>query len=154
HRFPVTLELSVLAVVLSTLIALPVGVIAAVKQESIIDHLTRSLAVLFVAVPGFWFALLVISYGFDWFGWTPPLRYYDLWDRPAENLKIVVVPAFILSASLTGTVMRLTRSAMLEVLRQDYVRTARAKGLDSLAVVFRHALRNAVIPIVTVVGIQ
>src|SRR5690606_33445180 len=91
---------------------------------------------------------------FRWFDWTPPLNYSELWDNPAQNLEIMILPALILGASMSGTVMRMMRSMMLEVMRQDYVRTARAKGLASRSVVMRHALRNAIIPVITIIGLQ
>ena len=97
---------------------------------------------------------MAIVYGFDWFGWTPPLTYESLWDSPLDNLKTTWLPAVILGSFLSGSVMRLTRSTMLEVMRQDYVRTARAKGLRERVVVVRHALRNAVLPVITVIGLQ
>ena len=154
NRIPVTFELGILAMAYSITIAIPIGVISAVKQDTPIDYVTRSFAILALAVPSFWAGQMVIVYGFDWFQWTPPLRYEYIWDNPVENIKITWVPAVILGSFLSGSVMRLTRSTMLEVMRQDYVRTARAKGLTERLVVTRHALRNAVLPVITVIGLQ
>lgn len=154
QRLPRTLQLGVMAMVVSLLIAIPVGIISAIRQNTIIDYLARSLAIGFLAIPSFWLALLAITYGFIWFGWTPPIRYEELWDSPVENLKILWLPSLLLGTVLSGSVMRFTRSTMLEVLRQDYVRTAWAKGLRERVIIIRHCLRNAFIPVITVIGLQ
>ena len=153
-RLAVTAELGMLALVVTVIIALPVGVISAIRQNTLIDLLARSLSIGLLAIPSFWLALMVITYGFVWFHWTPPLSYENLWDKPLTNLMIMWVPAVILGAIFAGQVMRFTRSTMLEVLRQDYVRTAWAKGLGERVIVLRHCLRNALIPVVTVIGTQ
>lgn len=153
-RLPATFELGLLALIVSTAIALPVGIISAIRQDSMVDYAARSLAILMLAVPSFWLALMAITYGFIWFGWTPPLNYVELWNDPIDNLRLMWVPAIILGAAVSGTVMRLTRSMMLEAIRQDYVRTAWAKGLRERTIVLRHVLRNAMIPVVTVIGLQ
>jgi peptide/nickel transport system permease protein len=154
QRMPITLELGAMALIISLLIALPVGIISAVWQDSIWDYLSRSAAIGFLAIPSFWLALLVLSYGFRWFGWTPPLVFHRFEDDPVANLKTLWLPALILGIGLAGGVARYIRSMMLEVLRQDYIRTARAKGLPGRAVVMRHALRNAMIPVITIIGLQ
>jgi len=154
ERMAVTVELGVLALLVSQLIALPVGVISAVRQDTIADHVARSFSILLLAVPSFWLGLMAITYGFVWFGWTPPLRYTEFWDSPGSNLRSLWVPALILGAALSGSVMRMTRSTLLEALRQDYVRTARAKGLHGRIIILRHVMRNALIPVVTVIGLQ
>ena len=115
------------------LIALPVGVLSAVRQDRPIDYLGRTFAIILISAPSFWLGLMAITYGYAWFHWTPPLRYHQFWDDPLTNLKGLWVPAIILGMSLSGTVMRLMRTQMLEVLRQDYIRTAWAKGLRSAA---------------------
>lgn len=162
-RLPVTLELTTLALLVSLVIALPVGVLSAVRQDTWMDYVTRSLAIGALAVPVFWLATLVIVLPSVWWKLAPPLQYVDLWDHPWQNLKIMlfpygrfvpVGPAVLLGVTLSGTVMRLTRAQMLEVLRQDYIRTAWSKGLRERTVVTRHALKNALIPVVTVVGLQ
>src|SRR5690606_2205686 len=129
ERMPVSAQLGTMALVISVLVALPVGITSAVKQDSLWDYASRSVSIGLLSVPSFWLALLVLIYGFRWFGWTPPIRYHDIWEDPSQNIRTLVVPAVILGSSLSATVIRLTRSMMLEVLRQDYIRTARAKGL-------------------------
>ncbi len=153
-RLPVTFELSLLGMVISLVIAVPTGVVSAVHRDSPLDYVMRSLSILGLAVPAFWFGLLTITYGFILFHWTPPLHFTPVWEDPLANLRIVWVPAVILGTFLASSVMRFTRTAMLDVLHQDYVRSARAKGLAETGVVVRHALRNALIPVVTVVGLQ
>ena len=154
NRIPVTAELGALALLIGLAIAIPVGVISAVRQDTRTDYLARSAAIGMLAIPSFWLGTLVITLPSVWWGWTPPLRYTRLLDDPAKNLGHVIVPAIILGLALSGALMRLTRAQMLEVLRQDFVRTAAAKGLDERAVVFRHALKNAFIPVLTLLGLQ
>lgn len=153
-RLPVTLELGALAMIFGLTIAVPVGILAAVRQDSLGDYAARSLAIAVLSIPGFWLGTLVLTYGARWFGYAPPLTYVRLWENPLRNLQILVPPALILGAALSGTIMRLTRAQMLEVLRQDFIRTAWAKGLQERAVVRRHGLRNAAIPVVTLIGLQ
>ncbi|MBV9170496.1 MAG: ABC transporter permease [Chloroflexi bacterium] len=153
-RIPVTAELGVLAMLISTLIAIPVGVISAVRQDTWPDYVSRSAAIGLLAIPGFWLGTLVVTLPSVWWQWTPPLRYTPLLDNPVRNLTQDLVPAVILGLGLAGGLMRLIRTQMLEVLRQDFVRTAAAKGLAERAVVMRHALKNALIPAVTVLGLQ
>jgi peptide/nickel transport system permease protein len=153
-RIPVTLELGVLGMIFGMLVAVPVGVLAAVRQDKWSDYVARSAAIGAIAIPGFWLATLVITLPSIWWGWTPPLRYTRLLDDPAKNLAHVIIPAIILGIALSGALMRLTRAQMLEVLRQDYVRTASAKGLAEWAVILRHALKNAFIPVLTLLGLQ
>lgn len=163
HRLPVTFELTTLALMVSLLIALPVGILSAVRQDTWMDYVARSVAIGALAVPVFWLATLVIVLPSVWWKVAPPLKYVDLWDDPWQNLQIMlfpygkfipVGPAVLLGVGLSGTVMRLTRAQMLEVLRQDYIRTAWAKGLRERTVITRHAMKNALIPVVTVVGLQ
>lgn len=153
ERFPRTIEIGFLALAVAMAIALPVGIISAIKQDSWIDYAARSFAIFALSVPSFWIAALVVTYGAIWFQWAPPLTYQEFWESPGENIKIVWAPAIILGMGLTGTTMRLTRTQMLEVLRQDYIRTAWAKGLPGRTVVFRHALKNAMIPVITIIGL-
>jgi peptide/nickel transport system permease protein len=154
NRFPVTAELGLLAMLFGLLVAIPIGVLSAVRQDTGVDYVARSSAIAMLAIPGFWLGTLVITLPSVWWGWTPPLRYTRLMDDPARNLSHVIIPAIILGLALSGAVMRLTRAQMLEVLRQDFVRTAAAKGLADWAVVFRHALKNAFIPVLTLLGLQ
>jgi peptide/nickel transport system permease protein len=154
NRLPVTAELGLMAMAIGLLIAVPVGVLSAVRQDTRSDYVARGAAIAMLAIPGFWLGTLVITLPSIWWQWTPPLRYTRLWDDPGKNLAQMIVPAIILGIALSGSVMRLTRAQMLEVLRMDYVRTASAKGLDERAVVFRHALRNAFIPVLTLLGLE
>lgn len=153
-RLPVSAQLGLMALVFATIGGLPIGVLAAVRQDSWADYLVRSTAVALLAIPNFWIGLLVVAYGFKWFGYTPPLSYVNLWDDPTTNIRMLLIPSLILGGGTAGSVMRFTRATMLEVLRQDYVRTGWSKGLRERAVVFRHALRNAIIPVITVIGLQ
>lgn len=153
-RIPVTVELGVMALIFSLVIAFPVGIIAAVRQDGLADHIARSSAIFLLAVPSFWLALIVIIYGFKFFGWTPPLHYQQPWTSPSANLRILWVPALLLGGHAAGAIMRLMRTTMLEVLRQDYIRTAWSKGMRERAVIARHALRNAVIPVITIIGLE
>ena len=153
-RMPVTAELGLIAMVVGLAVAIPIGVIAAVRQDTWSDYLGRSVAIGLLAIPAFWLGTLVITLPSVWWGWTPPLRYTRFLDDPMKNLGHVIIPAFILGLGLSGTLMRLTRAQMLEVLRQDFVRTASAKGLAERAVVMRHALKNAFIPVLTLLGLQ
>lgn len=154
QRMPVTLELGVLGLMVSLLIAIPLGVYSAVRQDTLSDYIARSAAIGMIAIPGFWLATLAITMPSIWWKWTPPLRYTQFADDPGKNLNQMLLPAVILGIGLSGTVMRLTRAQMLEVLRQDYVRTAWAKGLAARVVIFRHGLKNAIIPVVTLLGLQ
>jgi peptide/nickel transport system permease protein len=153
-RLPVTAELGVLALLIATLVAVTVGVTSAVKQDTWADYAARSTAIGLLAIPGFWLGTLVVTLPSVWWHWTPPLRYVRLTEDPVKNLSIVVIPAVILGLGLSGGLMRLVRTQMLEVLRQDFIRTASAKGLAEYTVVIHHALKNAFIPALTVLGLQ
>ena len=154
-RTPVTLQLTGMALVLSLLIALPIGVLSAVRQDSPVDYVARSSAIFMLALPGFFLAtIFFILAGQRASFLLPPLIYENLWDDPWSNLRHMWAPAVILAFALAGGVMRLTRGQMLEVLRQDYVRTAQAKGLRERTVIMRHALKNAFIPVITLIGTQ
>jgi peptide/nickel transport system permease protein len=154
ERLPTTAELTVLAMVISLLISIPAGTISAIHQDTWTDYLARVLSMLALAIPGFWLATLVIVFPAIWWGWSPPLGDHSLFRDPWLNLQQFLPAAAVLGASLAGSVSRFTRAMVLEVLRQDYVRTARSKGLRELMTVRRHVLRNALIPVVTIVGIQ
>lgn len=154
RRIPASIELGALALLTSIVVALPVGVISAVRQDSPIDYGTRSFAIAMLALPSFFVATIVIALAARLFSYSFPIFYTDLWKDPVQNLKLVVVPALILGFSLSGQLMRLTRAQMLEVMRQDYMRTARAKGLRERVAILRHAVRNAFVPVVTVIGLQ
>ncbi len=153
-RLPVTLELALSSIIVAILIGLPLGVLSAVKQDTPLDYVARSLGVLAISVPNFWIATLVVSLPARWWGWAPPLHYVSFTDDPVANIKVFITPALVLGVNLSGSIMRMGRSSMLEVLRLDYMRTARAKGLDERVVLYRHALRNALIPVMTIIGLQ
>jgi peptide/nickel transport system permease protein len=153
-RLPVTFELGILGMIIALMIAIPLGVYSAVKQDSAFDFIGRSLAIAMLAIPGFWLATLAITLPSLWFQWTPPIRYTSFQKNALTNLQQMLLPAIILGIGLSGAVMRLTRAQMLEVLRQDYIRTARSKGLRDRSVIIRHALRNALVPVVTLLGLQ
>lgn len=151
---PITLELAILSSAVAITIALPIGVLSAVKQDTLLDYIARVVAITGLAVPSFWLATVALLYLTLWFGWTPPLRYTPFFDDPITNLKTFILPSLILGFSLGASLTRMTRSTVLEVLRNDYVRTARAKGLQDRIVIARHVLRNALIPVVTIFGLQ
>ena len=154
RRLPVTLALGAMATAFAIAIALPVGVISAARQDTMKDYAARSLAVLGLSVPGFWLATLVIVLPAIWWGWRPATGFTELADSPIAWLRQFVLPALILGIASSAAIMRLTRGMLLEVLRQDYVRTAWAKGLAERYVIMKHSLKNAVIPVITVLGIQ
>jgi peptide/nickel transport system permease protein len=153
QRAPITLELAVLAALISWLIAIPTGVLSAVRQDTWVDYVFRVVSVAGLAVPVFWLGTLVVLALSTWFRWTPPLGYVGLTD-PGRNVQQFIWPALVLGYSGAAVLSRMTRSAMLEVLREDYVQTARSKGLRERLVVGRHALKNALLPVITLSGIQ
>ncbi len=150
---PVTLELGLMSLVFGVLFGVPVGVISAVRQDTWLDYLLRGLSIFLLSVPGFLIAVVVIVVASRLWNWNPPLTYIKFTDDPIHNLGQFTLPAVILGFSSAAALMRFTRTAMLDVVRQDYVRTARAKGLPGRAVITRHALRNSLIPIISVVGV-
>src|SRR5919197_3271348 len=151
---PVTLELAALAMVIGIVIAVPVGVLSATRQDTTSDYVGRVVAVSGLSLPDFWLGTLVITFAAIWFTWIPPLGYTSLWEAPWRNVQQFLLPAAVLGFRLSAATMRMTRSTLLEVLREDYVRTAQAKGLGGRMVVYKHALKNALIPVVTIVGGQ
>jgi peptide/nickel transport system permease protein len=159
-RFPVSLEVSVLATVIAISIAIPLGTISALKQNTWIDLTVRTFSIAGIATPAFWLGILSILLVLDvsqWITghpWMPSIDYVPLWKDPIRNLSIVMLPAITVGYRYAAVSMRMTRSAMLEVLREDYIRTARAKGLLEKIVINRHALKNALLPVVTVIGIE
>jgi len=153
-RFPVTLELAALTIVVSVVLGVLVGVVSAVRQDSLSDYVGRVLAILALSVPYFGLAVLVVVLPSIYFKWTPVWTYVPFSADPLENLKILLVPATVFGVTRAGPIMRITRSALLDVLRQDYIRTAWSKGLPERVIVLRHALKNALIPVVSLVGLQ
>jgi peptide/nickel transport system permease protein len=154
RRLPISLELGALAITVALCLALPIGVLSAIRQDTIKDYSARSLAILGLSVPAFWKATLVIVLPSIWFGWAPPLQFTPFSQNPWQHLSQFILPAIILGIAPGASIMRLTRGLMLEVLRQDYIRTAWSKGLREQRVVLKHAMKNAIIPVVTIVGIQ
>jgi peptide/nickel transport system permease protein len=154
QRLPVSLELALLAMCCGLLIALPIGILSAIRQDSWVDYLFRTVAIGGLSIPGFWMAtIIIVSASIAW-KWVPPMRFTPFLRDPLANLSQFIIPAVILGFALSASVMRMTRSMVLEVLREDYVRTAWAKGLHESAVVSRHVLKNAMIPVVTIMGLQ
>jgi peptide/nickel transport system permease protein len=154
RRFPVTLELAFLTIVVSVVLGVLVGIVSAVRQDSISDYVGRILAILALSVPYFGLAVLVVVLPSIWFKWTPVWSYVPFTTDPLENLKIMFVPAFVFGVTRAGPVMRIMRSALLDVLRQDYIRTAWSKGLAERPIILRHALKNALIPVISLIGLQ
>ena len=152
ERLPVTIELGFLAIVIGLVIALPVGIYSAIRQDTAADYAGRTAAIIGMATPNFWLALMVMIYPAIWWAWSPPMEYIPFTEDPLGNLGMLIIPSLILGTAGAAGTMRLTRTMMLEVLRQDYIRTAWAKGLNERVVVLRHAIRNALIPIVTLIG--
>jgi len=153
RRFPITGELGLLAVVFGVLLAVPVGILSAIRQDSIPDYIARTAAVAFVSLPSFWVATLILTFPLLWWKWSPPLTYRG-WAHPIDHITFYITPAICLATTLAGGVMRLTRTTMLDVVRQDYIRTAWSKGMRERSVIMRHAMKNALIPVVTIVGLQ
>jgi peptide/nickel transport system permease protein len=153
-RLPVTFQLGAMALCVALLVAIPIGAYSAMRQDTAGDYLGRSFSILMLAVPGFWMGTMVVVFPSIWWGWSPDVKFIPFRDDPIHNLKQMIIPAIILGTSLSAVTMRLTRTMMLEVLRQDYIRTAWAKGLPEKLIVARHALRNALIPVVTLIGLQ
>jgi len=152
-RWPVTFELGLMALIIAQLIALPVGVYSALRQDTWGDYIARSFAIFCIAIPGFWLGTMVIVFPSIWWGYSTPIMLIRFTDDPIGNLKMFIVPAIVLGMVMSGGTMRMTRTMMLEVLRQDYIRTAWAKGLRERVVILRHALKNALIPVITIIGI-
>ena len=153
-RLPVTIQLGVMAIVIGLVIGLPVGIYSAIRQDTAADYAGRTLAVIGMATPNFWLALMVMLYPAIWWGWSPPMKWVPLTEDPLGNLGVLIIPSVILGTASAAGSMRLTRTMMLEVLRQDYIRTAWSKGLNERVVIVRHALKNALIPVVTLLGAE
>jgi len=154
RRFPVTLELAALTIVVSVVIGIGVGIVSAVRQDSVADYTGRVLSILALSVPYFGLAVVVVVLPSIYFKWTPVWTYVPLTVDPAANLKIMLVPALVFGLTRAGPIMRIMRSALLDVLRQDYIRTAWSKGLGERTIVLRHALKNAMIPVMSLIGLQ
>jgi peptide/nickel transport system permease protein len=159
-RFELSLQVAIMATLISVLIAIPLGTISAVKQDTWIDYVVRTFSIAGIAMPSFWLGILIILglliFTQSWFGetWMPPIQYKPIWEDPWYNLSMLIWPAVATGYRYSAVATRMTRSALLEVLREDYVRTARAKGLLEKVIINRHALKNAMLPVVTVIGIE
>jgi len=154
NRLPVSLRLGIMMLLTGWSVGVPLGVLAAVRQGTAIDELSRATAVLFLALPTFWVATMFLVFPSIWFRWAPPLRYVPFTDDPIASTKHLIWPALIGGLPISAGIVRVTRTLMLEVLRQDYIRTARAKGLGHWAVLYRHGLRNTAPPLITIMGLQ
>ena len=142
HRLPVTIELGLMSLIMASIVAIPLGVLSAIKQDTIGDYVTRVITIMGIALPNFWVGVMTIFFLVLFFGWAPPLDYKNVWDEPWSNFQQLVFPAIALGTSNMAFIARITRSAMLEVLHEDYIRTARSKGLREGTVISRHALRT------------
>ena len=154
ERLPVTFELGAMALVIGLLIALPVGIYSAIRQDTAADYAGRSLAIIGLATPNFWLGTMVMIYPVIWWGWSPSMELIPFTEDPLGNLGMFIIPSLILGTAMAASTMRMTRTMMLEVLRQDYIRTAWSKGLNERVVIMRHAVKNALIPVVSLIGLQ
>ena len=153
HRGPISAEIGVLALIVSWLVGLPVGIVSAIKPNSWADNVARSAAILFIAIPGFWLSMLIVLALLFWFGYKAPIIIVHFWQSPWQNLQIVIGPAIVLGLAQGAYIARMSRSCLLEVIGEDYVRTARAKGAQERQVVLGHALPNALLPVITISGV-
>ena len=157
RRLPVTIELMIMTMVLSLLLGIPPGVLSAIRPGTPLDWIARFSSVLWLSIPSFYLGILIITFGANWFNWTPPQfgrGYVPFMDDPWVNMQQFFFPSLVLALGIAAVIMRLTRSSMLEVMRNDYIRTAWSKGLRERTVVWRHAVKNALIPVVTLIGLQ
>jgi len=153
HRGPLSAEIALLALVVSWLVGLPAGIVSAVRPNGWLDAVARLVSIVFIAVPGFWLGLLIVLALLFWFGYKAPIIIVHVWENPWQNLQQVIGPAIVLGLAQGAYISRMSRSCLLEVIREDYVRTARAKGADEKAIVLRHALPNALLPVITISGV-
>jgi len=151
-RIPTTFVLGIMAITIGLLISLPIGIYSSIRQDTWGDYVGRSVSILCISVPAFWVGTMIFIFPAIWWDWSPPVEYVAFIEDPLANLRMLIVPAVVLGMAMGGITMRMTRTMMLEVLRQDYIRTAWSKGLKERVVVIRHALKNALIPVVTIVG--
>ncbi len=154
NKVPVTFELGLLAFIIAQILALPIGIYSAIRQDNVGDLLGRSFAIIMLSVPGFWLGTMIMVFPSIWWGWSPPMALIPFTEDPVGNLQMFIIPALLMGMAMSATTMRMLRTTMLDVLRQDYVRTAWSKGLRERVVVVRHAVRNALIPVVTIISGQ
>ena len=153
-RMPLTVQLGIMALVIGLSIAFPVGIYSAIRQDTAADYAGRTAAVIGMATPNFWLGIMVMTFPAIWWGWAPPMQWVPFTEDPLGSIRVLIIPSLILGTATSAALMRMTRTMMLEVLRQDYIRTAWSKGLKERVVIMRHAVKNALIPIVTLVGMQ
>lgn len=151
-KLPATLELGILSLIITNLISIPLGLFCAARQDSIPDYVIRVVSTILIALPVFWVATLVLIYPNLWWGWAPKVTYVPIWQAPLENLSMFILPAVLSAIGQAGIQMRTIRTMTLEVMRQDYIRTAWAKGVPERRVLFKYAFRNSMIPIITMIG--
>lgn len=154
ERLPISFELGIIGIIIGQLVAIPVGVLSAIRQDTVQDYVSRTLAIFFMCIPAFWLGTIVMIYPAIWWQWSPSMEYIPFLENPLTNLAMFIIPGAIVGLHASGTTMRMTRTMMLEVLRQDYIRTAWSKGLKEQLVIVRHTLKNALIPVVTMIGMQ
>ena len=154
HRGPLSAEIALLALVVSWIVGLPAGIASALKPNGWLDAVARVVSIVFIAIPGFWLGLLIVLALLFWFGYKAPIIIVHVWQNPWENLQLVLGPAVVLGLAQGAYIARMSRSCLLEVIREDYVRTARAKGAAEKAIVLRHALPNAMLPVITIIGMN
>ena len=154
ERLPISLELGILAILFTAILSFPLGIWSAIRQDTVGDYVGRSISITFIAIPGFWLGTMIMVYPSIWWNWSPPIEYVSFFQNPIENLKMFVLPAFVIGMTSAGGMMRWIRTMMLETLRQDYIRTAWSKGLRERTVIFRHTLKNSLIPVITIFGYQ
>lgn len=154
ERIPVTMELSLVSISLAIIVGIPVGVLSAIKRNTWVDNVLRISSIVFLSIPNFWLGLLLITFFSLVMGWVPPLGYSSLFDDPVRNIQQIMLPAVALGLSVSASISRMTRSSLLEVLHADFIRTVRAKGASERVVVFKHALRNSLIAVFTLIGLQ
>ena len=153
-RLPVTIELGVVAIVIGLIIAMPIGIYSAIRRNTVAGYVGRSVAIIGLATPNFWLGTMVMIFPAIWWAWSPPMELVPLSRDPLGHIGVFIIPSLILGTYLAAATMRMIRTMMLEVLRQDYIRTAWSKGLREKVVVMRHAVKNALIPVVTLIGLQ
>ncbi|MEK4425837.1 ABC transporter permease [Solibacillus sp. FSL K6-1523] len=153
-RLPVTIQLAILSIVLAIMIGIPIGVISAVKQNTFIDHFLKVISIGGLSIPSFWLGLILLTFLSLAFNWIPPLGYQSFTDNPFVNLQQIFLPAICLAVTLSASIVRMTRSAVLEVLHSEFIRTVRAKGAKEAVVIFKHALRNSLVSVITLIGLQ
>ncbi|MBW1812287.1 MAG: ABC transporter permease [Deltaproteobacteria bacterium] len=153
-RLPISLNLTLLSILWTIIFGVTFGVLSAIEQDSWMDYVLRSVAIGGLSIPNFWLATMLLVFGSIWFSWIPPMNYVPFMKDPIANISQLLIPSFILALARAAAIMRMTRTMMLEVMREDYIRTARSKGLSTWLVIVRHALKNAMIPVVSITGIQ